>query len=67
MSFPGLFEFIDRSSEVWVKLKMKMVMSLSLHANGLMAVCIQHEIDHIDGVVFLNRMSRLKATMARKN
>ena len=31
-----------------------------------MAVCIQHEIDHIDGVVFLNRMSRLKSQMARK-
>ena len=37
-----------------------------MHANGLMAVCVQHEIDHIDGVVFLNRMSRLKSTMARK-
>ena len=66
LSFPGLFEFIDRSSEIWVKAQDENGDEFELHANGLMAVCIQHEIDHIDGVVFLNRMSRLKATMARK-
>ena len=66
LSFPGLFEFIDRASEVWIKAKDENGDEFELHANGLMSVCIQHEIDHIDGVVFLNRMSRLKATMARK-
>ncbi len=66
LSFPGLFEYIDRASEVWVKAQDENGQEFELHANGLMAVCVQHEIDHIDGVVFLNRMSRLKATMAKK-
>ena len=66
LSFPGLFEYIDRASEVWIEAFDENGEKFELHANGLMAVCLQHEIDHIDGVVFLNRMSRLKSAMARK-
>jgi peptide deformylase len=39
---------------------------LSFVANDYLAVCIQHEIDHLDGIVFLTRMSRLKAAFHRK-
>ena len=66
LSFPYLFEFVDRAAEVWVSANDEHGKPFELHANGLLAVCLQHEIDHIDGIVFIDRMSRLKATMARK-
>ena len=37
-----------------------------VEGEGLLAVALQHEIDHLDGVVFIERMSRLKRTMAMK-
>lgn len=66
LSFPEIYEFVERAAEVWVKYKDEHGKDQELHANGLMAVCIQHEIDHIDGVVFVDRMSRLKANMVKK-
>lgn len=66
LSFPDIFEFVDRAAEVWVKAQDENGKDFEVHATGLFAVCIQHEIDHIDGVVFVERMSRLKANMVRK-
>lgn len=66
LSFPEIFEFIDRAAEVWVSAQDEYGKSFEIHATGLLSVCIQHELDHIDGVVFINRMSRLKANLARK-
>lgn len=66
LSFPEIFEFVDRASEVVVEAKDENGEAFEVHANGLFAVCLQHEIDHIDGIVFVDRMSRLKAGMVRK-
>lgn len=66
LSFPEVFEFVDRAREVWVKAQDVTGKEFEIHATGLLAICIQHEIDHIDGVVFINRMSRLKAQLVRK-
>jgi peptide deformylase len=66
LSFPEIFEFVDRAAEVWVKAKDESGKEFEIHATGLLAVCLQHEIDHIDGIVFINRMSRLKNSMIRK-
>ena len=66
LSFPEIYDFVDRSSEVWVTAKDEFGKEFEVHATGLMSVCLQHEIDHIDGVVFINRMSRLKNNMIRK-
>jgi len=66
LSFPDLFEFVDRAAEVWVSAQDEHGKAVDLHATGLLSVCLQHEIDHIDGVVFIERMSRLKANMARR-
>jgi peptide deformylase len=66
LSFPEIYEFVDRAAEVWVKAKDENGKEFEVHATGLLAVCLQHEIDHIDGVVFINRMSRLKNSMIRK-
>jgi peptide deformylase len=65
LSFPEVYEFIDRSKEVWVDAIDEHGKPFSVHATGLFAVCLQHEIDHIDGIVFIDRMSRLKASLAK--
>ncbi len=66
LSFPEIFEFVERAAEVWIKAQDETGKEFEIHATGLLAVCLQHEIDHIDGVVFVDRMSRLKANMVRK-
>jgi peptide deformylase len=66
LSFPEIFESVDRAAEVWVEAYDEHGQLFEVHANGLFAVCLQHEIDHIDGVVFVDRMSRLKSGMVRK-
>ena len=66
LSFPEIYEFVERAAEVWVTAQDENGKTFEVHATGLFAVCVQHEIDHIDGVVFIERMSRLKSTMVRK-
>lgn len=66
LSFPEIFDFVDRASEVWVKAQDETGKEFEVHATGLLAICLQHEIDHIDGIVFINRMSRLKSSLIRK-
>ena len=61
LSFPEIFDFVERASEVWIQAKDEHGKDFEVHAEGLLAVCLQHEIDHIDGIVFFKRMSRLKA------
>lgn len=66
LSFPDIYEWVTRADEVWVEAQDEDGKKFEMHANGLMAICLQHEIDHIDGIVFINRMSRLKSNMVRK-
>lgn len=66
LSFPEIYEFVERAAEVWVKAADENGKEFEVHATGLFAVCLQHEIDHIDGVVFVERMSRLKAGLVKK-
>jgi len=66
LSFPEIFDFVDRAAEVWVSAKDENGEDFEVHATGLLAICLQHEIDHLDGVVFITRMSRLKSTRIRK-
>ena len=66
LSFPEIFDFVDRASEVWVEAQDENGETFELHGTELMSVCLQHEIDHIDGIVFFKRMSRLKAGIIKK-
>lgn len=65
LSFPEVFDFVDRASEVWVKAQDEFGKDFEVHADGLFSICLQHEIDHVDGIVFFKRMSRLKAERVR--
>lgn len=65
LSFPEMYDFVDRAAEIWVKAQDENGKEFEVHADELFSVCLQHEIDHIDGIVFFKRMSRLKAERIR--
>ncbi|MCX6123213.1 MAG: peptide deformylase [Proteobacteria bacterium] len=65
LSFPDVFDFVDRSANIMVTAKDEYGKEFEVEADELFAVCLQHEIDHIDGIVFFKRMSRLKAERIR--
>jgi peptide deformylase len=57
---PGIFEKVERSERISIKALDKFGDEYTLEADGLLSVCIQHEIDHLDGKVFVEYLSRLK-------
>ncbi len=60
LSLPGIWEKVSRSSEITVEYTDLEGQEQELHADGLLAICIQHELDHLDGTVFIDHLSRLK-------
>ena len=66
LSFPEQYDYVDRAAELTLEYQDENGASHRLEADGLFAICIQHEIDHIDGIVFISRMSRLKSSRIRK-
>ncbi|MFZ5557000.1 MAG: peptide deformylase [Pseudomonadota bacterium] len=60
LSVPGVYERVERAERVTVRALDQTGKSLTLEASGLLAVCIQHEIDHLQGKVFVEYLSRLK-------
>ena len=66
LSFPGIYESIKRNEEIAVDYNSIEGKKLSMKATGLLSICIQHEVDHLEGVVFLDRLSGLKRNRAEK-
>lgn len=60
LSLPGIWEKVSRSTEITLKYTDLEGKEQELHADGLLAICIQHELDHLDGKVFIDHLSRLK-------
>ncbi len=60
LSVPGIYETVTRSERVQVRALDLEGKSFQVDADGLLAVCLQHEIDHLDGKVFVEYLSRLK-------
>lgn len=60
LSIPDMYEMVTRPSEVKVAFLDYHGNRQELHCDGLLATCIQHEIDHLDGVLFIDHISRLK-------
>lgn len=65
LSFPGVFAKVKRAKEIEVKYHDKFGKLRTIQANGLLAVCLQHEIDHLNGITFFDYLSPLKQTMLR--
>lgn len=66
LSVPGEAEDVTRSARVKVRFLDRNGDPVELEATGLTAVCIQHEVDHLDGIVFVDHISSLKREMIRK-
>lgn len=62
LSVPGIYEKVARSERVKVRALNLQGESFTQEAHGLLAVCIQHEIDHLLGKVFVEYLSKLKQT-----
>ena len=60
LSFPGVMEEIDRAAKVRVRAQNERGEHFELDAEGLLAVACQHELDHLDGVLMIDRMGALK-------
>lgn len=60
LSVPGIYEEVTRAAQVKVRYQDLSGKTCSLEADELLAVCIQHEIDHLDGKVFVEYLSQLK-------
>jgi peptide deformylase len=64
LSVPDIYDEVDRPAQVRVKYMNYDGATVEEDADGLFAVCIQHEIDHLDGIVFIDHLSRLKRESA---
>lgn len=60
LSVPGIYETVKRSERVKVRALDLDGQPFEVETGGLLAVCLQHEIDHLDGKVFIEYLSRLK-------
>ena len=60
LSVPGYYDKVVRAARVTVRARDARGQPFELSADGLLAVCIQHEMDHLDGKVFVERLSPLK-------
>jgi peptide deformylase len=66
LSIPGVFEIIKRPEQIKVTAIDREGSPFELEADGLLAVCIQHEIDHLEGKLFVDYLSPLKRNRIRK-
>lgn len=66
LSVPGFYEVVKRPEKVRIKALNAKSEEFEIDADGLLAVCIQHEIDHLNGKVFVDYISALKRDRIRK-
>ena len=62
LSVPGIFDKVERADDITVRYLDLSGKTCTLEANELLGVCVQHEIDHLDGKVFVDYLSQLKQT-----
>ncbi|HVT31822.1 MAG TPA: peptide deformylase [Rhodanobacteraceae bacterium] len=66
LSVPGIFADVDRADRIRVEARDVEGNPLAIEADGLLAVCIQHEMDHLVGKLFVDYLSPLKRELVRK-
>lgn len=66
LSYPGVYDKIERPSKVRFKALDANGKPYEMEGEGLLAACIHHEIDHLNGMLFVQHLSRLKQERARK-
>lgn len=66
LSIPEVYDDIERPARVLIEALDADGVPFNVEADGLLAVCIQHELDHLNGIVFVDYLSRLKQDRARE-
>ena len=66
LSVPNIFADVTRANEILVKALDRNGQPFEMRVDGLLAVCIQHEMDHLEGKLFVDYLSPLKREMVRK-
>jgi peptide deformylase len=66
LSVPGVYDKVTRAERIRVRTLDRSGKQIELEADGLLAVCIQHEMDHLEGKLFVDYLSELKRTRIRK-
>lgn len=66
LSFPSIQEDVDRSEHVTVRARDRHGVTFELEADGLLAVAIQHELDHLNGVLMIDHMGPLKKRLTHR-
>jgi peptide deformylase len=66
LSVPGFFETVKRAERIKVKALDKEGQAFEMEADALLAVCIQHELDHLEGKLFVDYISSLKRQRIKK-
>lgn len=66
LSVPGIFAEVTRANQITVQALDRDGQPFELTTDGLLSVCIQHEIDHLDGKLFVDYLSPLKREMVRR-
>ena len=66
LSVPGFFANVKRKDAIEIKALDSEGKEINLKASGLLSRVLQHEIDHLDGILFFDRLSRLKKELFKK-
>jgi peptide deformylase len=66
LSVPGYYEEVERAEHIRVRFTNRSGEEIEMGADGMLAVCIQHEIDHLDGRLFVDYLSEAKRQRIRK-
>lgn len=66
LSVPGIFADVTRANQITVRYLDRDGVAQELTTDGVLAVCVQHEMDHLDGKLFIDYLSPLKREMVRK-
>lgn len=66
LSVPGIYADVTRANQIRVRALNRQGEAFEIEADGLLAICIQHEMDHLAGKVFVDYLSPMKRDMVRK-
>ena len=66
LSVPDIWEDVERPAQIRAEYLDRDGRRQNLEAEGLLATCLQHEMDHLEGILFVDHLSRLKRSMALK-
>jgi len=66
LSVPNYYESVKRANEIKVSALNELGQSFEIEASEMLAVCIQHEMDHLNGILFLDHLSKLKQKRLKK-